>query len=291
MLDHEMHLAEGLRFQKLGMLEQALEHYDVAAKSSTDPAQVSEALRREALVYRAWCKWDKAVEAARQSATIAHTAKLDELYAEALNAEAIVHQERGEFDEAIALLRKSLASAATHRLRGITYQNMGSIAAQRADLAAAADCYRKSYRFFRRAKYQWGEAFALNNYAAVALDLGNLKLAEVVAGQAMAAARRVGDLELLGIAAMNSAEALAAQGRLDEAERLAVAALDYFVVEENNLRRAQCLRVIGDLKILRGERTAARPAYLQALQLAESVGSELESSRIRDCLELTEPSS
>ena len=289
MPDHQMHLDEGLRFQKLGMLEEALDHYESASRVTTEPALVGEALRREALVYRAWCKWDKAVEAARQSAAVARSANLHELHAEALNAEAIVHQERGDFDRAMSLLQEILDTAVSDKVRGITYQNMGSIAAQRADLAAAADYYRKSYRFFRRAKYQWGEAFALNNYAAVALDLGSLKLAEVVAGQAMAAARTVGDLELLGIAAMNAAEALAAQRRLDDAERLALAALDYFMVEQNDLRRAQCLRVIGDLKVMRGERTDARLAYADALQLAESVGSEVESSRIRDCLELTEP--
>ena len=69
--DPQARLEEGLRFQKLGMLEKALEHYQATVDSSNDPSVLAEAYRREAHVYRAWCKWDKAIEAAQRCARVA----------------------------------------------------------------------------------------------------------------------------------------------------------------------------------------------------------------------------
>ena len=288
MIDPRGHLEEGLRYQKLGMLDEALEQYRVAIDAAANPETISEAYCREALVYRAWCRWDDAISAARRSATVALSARLDDHYAQALNAEAIVHQERGAFDAAMALYEIIVRMRVSDRLHGITFQNMGSIAAQRADLEMARGYFRESQRHFARAGYPWGEAFALNNQAAIALDAGRLKEAEVIAGQAIIAAKKVGDLELLGIAMMNSAEALAPQGRVVIAEQLAVDALRYFEIEENDLRRAQCYRVLGDIKLLQSARDVAVDMYGRALGLAQSVGSDREVGRIRDALELVD---
>jgi ATP/maltotriose-dependent transcriptional regulator MalT len=163
---------------------------------------------------------------------------------------------------------------------------MGAIAAQRADLETAREYFRQSQRYFAQAGYPWGEAFALTNQAAAAQEAGHLKEAEVLAGQAIIAAKKVGDLELLGIAMMNSAEALAPQGRLVHAEQLAEDALGYFEIEENDLRRAQCYRVLGDIKMLQAFPREAQQMYGRALGLATSVGSEREALRIRDAMEL-----
>ena len=103
MLDPRGRLEEGLRYQKLGMLDEALEHYRVAIDAADDPEVVSEGYCREAFAYRAGCRWDEAINSARRSATVALGARLDEQYAKALNAEAIVHQERGAFDAAMTL--------------------------------------------------------------------------------------------------------------------------------------------------------------------------------------------
>jgi hypothetical protein len=169
---------------------------------------------------------------------------------------------------------------------GITFQNMGAIAAQRADLETARGYFRESHRYFARAGYPWGEAQALGNQAAAALDSGHLKEAEVLAGHAIVAAKKIGDLELLGAAMMNLAEAIGPQRRLDQAEALALDALRYFEIEENDLRRAQCYRVLGDIKVLQGCRGDAERLYSQGVGLACSVGSEREATRIRDAMEL-----
>ncbi len=289
MNDPRRPLEEGLRYQKLGMLDEALEQYRVAIDSATEPEIISEAFCRESLVYRAWCRWDEAIGSARRSATVALSARLDDHYAQALNAEAIVHQERGAFDAAMTLYEIIVRMRVSDRLHGITFQNMGSIAAQRVELDRARGYFRESQRHFARAGYPWGEAFALNNQAAMALDAGRLKEAEVIAGQAIVAAKKVGDLELLGIAMMNSAEALAPQRRLVPAEQLAEDALRYFEIEENDLRRAQAYRVLGDIKVLQGASDEAQAMYGRALGLAQSVGSEREVLRIRDAMMVAAP--
>lgn len=286
MLDPRNRLDEGMRYQRLGMLDAALEHYRVAIEAASDPEVLSEAYCRESLAYRAGCRWDEAIGSARRSATIALRARLDEQYAQALNAEAIVHQERGAFDSAMTLFEIIVRMTVSDRLSGITFQNMGAIAAQRADLVTAREYFRESQRYFARAGYPWGEALALNNQAAAALDAGHLKEAEVIAGQAIVAAKKVGDLELLGGAMLNLAEAVARQQRLDQAETLALDALRYFEIEENELRRAQCCRVVADIKVLQGARHEAQVMYARALGLAESVGSEREMLRIRDAMEV-----
>jgi tetratricopeptide (TPR) repeat protein len=275
-----------MRYQKLGMLQEALATYRVVMDSAVDPETISEAHFREAHVHRAWCRWDDAVLAARRSATVALQARLDDHYAQALNAEGIVHQERGAFDAAMAVYEIIVRMAVGDRLSGMVYGNMASIAAQRADLDTARKYFRESRLCWARAGYPPGEAAALNNHAAAALDAGRLKEAEVIAGQAIVAAKKVGDLELLGIAMMNAAEALAPQRRFGEAEPLALDALRYFEIEENDLRRAQCLRVLGDIKVLQGSRAEAETLYSQAADLAQSVGSEREATRIRDAMEV-----
>ena len=85
---------------------------------------------------------------------------------------------------------------------------------------------------------------------------------------------------------LNLAEALAPQRRLDQAEKLALDALRYFEIEENDLRRAQCYRVLGDIKVLEGCREDAQRLYSQGVGLARSVGSEREATRIRDAMEM-----
>jgi tetratricopeptide (TPR) repeat protein len=286
MLDPRGQLDEGLRFHKVGMLGKAIEYYEATAGGSDDPAVVAEAFCRAADAYRVWCKWDRGIEAARHAAGVAREAGLDALHAEALNAEAAVYLERGELNAAEPLLRRILDLTSDRRMRGIALQNLGSIAAQRADLRSAEDYFRRSYRTFRRAGYRWGEAFALNNFAAVALDMGRLKLALDLGLRAMEAAQRIGDFELLGIATMNAAEAHAAKGEVALGEALATTALGYFAAEDNAMRRAQCLRVLGDISVLKGDRLIASRFYEQALELAEALDSPFEASRLRDCLEV-----
>jgi tetratricopeptide (TPR) repeat protein len=169
-------------------------------------------------------------------------------------------------------------------VRGLALQNMGAIAAQREDLDAAERFFLDSYWHFRRAGYDWGVAFVLNNQAAAALDRGRYSSAATIARQAIEAARQVDDFELLGIATLNYAEALAALGDLARAETLAAGALGFFVLAKSDVHRAQCLRVLGDIYVKTGERPRARACYTQGLEVAIALGARVDVDKLRQAL-------
>jgi len=282
-------LDEGLRLQKAGLLEEALQLYDSASRSGDGTIRAM-ALCRRADLYRMWSRWDQAADSAREGAAVARKAGEYTLYAEAINAEANVYHQRGEFDAATPLYERVLELPVDDRVRGLALQNLGSIAAQREDLDGAERLFLDSYWHFRRAGYDWGVAFVLNNQAAAALDRGRFASAATIARQAMEAARHVDDFELLGVATLNYAEALAAQDDLAHAESLAAGALGFFVLAKSDLHRAQCLRVLGDIYARRGETSRARACYLQGLDVAVQLGSRVDTDKLRGALAQLGPS-
>ncbi|HET6702389.1 MAG TPA: tetratricopeptide repeat protein [Gemmatimonadaceae bacterium] len=282
-------LDEGLRLQKAGLLEEALQLYDAASRSADGTIRAL-ALCRKADLYRVWSRWEQATDSAREGAAVARKAGEYTLYAEAINAEANVYHQRGEFDAAIPLYERVLELPVDDRVRGLALQNMGSIAAQREDLDNAERLFLDSYWHFRRAGYDWGVAFVLNNQAAAALDRGRYASAATIARQAMEAARQVDDFELLGVSTLNYAEALAAQDDLAHAESLAAGALGFFVLAKSDVHRAQCLRVLGDIYVRRGETSRARACYMQGLEVAVPLGSRYDTDKLRESLARLGPS-
>lgn len=282
-------LDEGLRLQKAGLLEEALQHFDAAAHNDDETIRAT-ALCRKADLYRVWSRWEEATDCAREGAALARRAGAYSLYAEAINAEANVYHQRGEFDSAVPLYERVLEMPVDDRVRGLALQNMGAIAAQREDLDSAERLFLDSYWHFRRAGYDWGVAFVLNNQAAAALDRGRYASAAAISRQAMEAARHVDDFELLGIATLNYAEALAAQGDLARAETLAAGALGFFVLAKSEVHRAQCLRVMGDIYVQTGDRARARACYTQGLEVAVPLGARYDTNKLRDALARMGPS-
>lgn len=130
MLDPQSHPNEGIRYQKLGMLDEAVAEFRLAAAADDAPT-VAIRLCREALAWRAGCRWDETLDVARRSARIARESSRDCLHAEALNAEAMDHRERGDLD-ALALLDLILGMPFSAPVRGLAVQNRGSFEAQEA---------------------------------------------------------------------------------------------------------------------------------------------------------------
>src|SRR6266513_596103 len=114
-------LSEGLRAERAGALERALEAYRAVADSTSDPDARAEALTREASVHRTRCNWDDALKSARDAQEIARTADLPQRLAEAVVAEANVLICQGKFDTAIPKL-ELLAQNEDPRVRGIALQ-------------------------------------------------------------------------------------------------------------------------------------------------------------------------
>jgi tetratricopeptide (TPR) repeat protein len=278
-------LDTGIRYEAGGVPDKALEAFVAAEAAATDePAVRIEAMRRQADVLRTRCAWAKAVEAARRSAEAAKRAGEPILEAEALNAEAAVYQSRGDFAEATALYDAMLRMTPDDRIRGIALQNLAAIAAQSGDQVTAEQRFLESYQHFQAAGYRRGEAIALNNYGRCLLDQGDVDSAEPILEQAVAKAADLGDLELLALARLNFAEVRAQKDDLGRAEELASAALGYFGVTENRWRRVECLRLLGDIALRRGQPAHARAFFEAGLRSARELNARVEQQQLEERL-------
>jgi tetratricopeptide (TPR) repeat protein len=269
-------LADGLRAERAGALERALESYRSVASATEDPDTRAEALTREANVHRTRCNWDNALAAARAAQEIAAEAELPQRVAEAVIAEANILICLGDFATAIPKLEALVSESPDPRVRGNALQNLGSIRAESGQLRAAERAFSESLGNFHKAGYARGEAIALNNLGRLALDSKEATKAKTLLERALKLAREVEDSELAALASLNLAWALCSDGELDRSQDFAMAALGYFADCNNRWREIECLRLIGDINE-RGENfdDAAR-CYETALRLAEQIGSDVE---------------
>jgi len=280
MPDARASLERGLRLERGGVLDGALQAYATAADIATDPADRAEALRRQADVLRTRAEWGRALELARESAHVAGAAGLNDLLAEAINAQAAVRQCQGDLDAAARLYGQIPELSSDRRIRGIAHQNLGALAAMAGRHEEAALRFEESLTCFRASGYTRGVAIALVNLGRAALDQDDAVRAETVLRDAAAAAREVDDLDLAALALVNLAEAVLERGGYDQAEEHASSALGFFKVSGNRWRQIECLRMIGDIRRARGEADVARRSYTQALELARSIGAEPEIASV-----------
>lgn len=273
-------LDDGLRYEKAGMMDRALEQYLSALEHARDPSLVSESLRRQAHVYRTRCDWEEAIDAARRSAAAAHSAQSAPLLAEAWNAEAAVHQSRGDFDPAVVLYRQMLDAVQVGRIRGVALQNMAAICAMQGKQDEAEHHFRDAYAAFEAARDTWGMAHVLHNLGCLALDRSDPDTAEATLYEATTLAREIQDLELLALARLNRAEALLARGDLEKAELEVSASLGHFVSAGNDFRRTECLRVLGDIALRKDQPESARRFYQVALETADSIGAKVTREQL-----------
>ena len=276
-------LAEGKYAEQLGILERAIAAFQ-AASAAPDPIIAAEAFTRLADAYRSRAEWHAAIVAAQRGQEFARAAMDDPLLAHAIIAEANVLMCRGDFGEAKRLFDQVLVLTSDPLMRGLALQNCGSIFAQQGQLGAAERAFAESYGHFQRAGYRRGEAIALNNYGRVALDRGNVSLAQGLLTQALSNAREVEHAELIALVTLNLAEANVRQGSTDRAEDLASEALGFFSACGNRWREIECLRLIGSINEQRGFSQDAVRCYDRALALAKSVGATVEIRTLSDCL-------
>jgi tetratricopeptide (TPR) repeat protein len=277
-------LQAGIRAEQLGALDRAIASFTEASRAA-DPWLVSEALTRLADAHRSLNDWDVALQAARKAQSVARAARLDAQWTHALIAEANVFLCRGDFPEAKQLCEQALSATNDARLRGLALQNIGSILAQQGQLGAAERSFSESYGQFQRAGYRRGEAIALNNYGRVALDRGNIELAEGLLHQALTLARELEEAELIALATLNLAEALHSRGEHHKAEDLASEALGFFIACGNRWREVECLRLIGAINVGCSSMEHAVRCFERGLQLAEEIGAAGEIHALRQCLE------
>jgi tetratricopeptide (TPR) repeat protein len=272
-------LDEGLRFQKSGRFDEALACYrDVEA--SGDAALLSESLRRRAAIHHARSEWDEALETARRAAAVAREAGLVDQLAGALNAEAAVFLAVGRYDEAQGLLSRVLDSTSDRRSRGVAFQNLGFIAASQADFPTAKQHFMEAHRCYASAGLVWEEAYVLHNFGAAALEHASPRVAASLLEDAVGAAQRAEDLDLLALARTSLAEALTALGQLDEAERLAREAAAHFTRTGNRWRLIQSQQALATIALARGQRDEAVRLLRGALATAREIGVSQEEGPI-----------
>ena len=264
------HLERGFRLEQAGTPERALDIYRNALGLAIDPLDKAEARLRIARVLRDLARWDEATLESRAAARLAAATGAPDLSAEAMNVELGVLQFRGSYDEANALGQTALAMAREPRVRGITLQNLGLIAARQRDFVAADRLFAESVEALRAAQYDVGLAIALNNQAAAAKDMGDAERAVSLAMEAAAMCRRLNLLNVLLNAIQTQAFALVSLGDFAQAEELLTEALGYFASAQNRIGQAECLEVLGQLNEARGgSRETARRCYERAHDIAQ----------------------
>ena len=284
MPDTDEYLREGRRYEGHGVLDRALERYELAASESNDPAVIAEALTHKSRVHRCRSEWDLALASAREARGLAESAHLHSILIEATIAEANVLMCRGDFNEALAMFRSVLDGSSDARVRGIALKNIGSILWQQGQLGAAERALSESYGWFNRAGYELGEAMALNDHGRIALERGDPELAKQLLGQAEGLARENEDSELLALIKLNYAEALNVSGDHRRAEEQASTALGYFMASGNRWREIECLRLIGKINEQLGNYEHAQRSYERALALAEEIGAKQDLRLMRECV-------
>jgi tetratricopeptide (TPR) repeat protein len=277
-------LAEGVRAERMGALERALDAYREAASATIDPETRAEALTHQADVHRTRCEWEQGLSAARTAQEIAYRAQLLRRWADAIIAEANILICLGDFATAIPKLEGLVADSDDPRVRGIALQNLGSIRAESGQLRAAERAFSESLGNFHKAGYSRGEAIALNNLGRLAQDSKDPVRARPFLERAVKLAREVEDSELAAIASLNLAWALSAEGDLERSQDLAMAALGYFSDCNNRWREIECLRLIGDINERQNNFDDAVRCYEVGLKLAEQIGSQPEIRATRDKL-------
>lgn len=273
----------GRALEREGAFEQALEHFR-AASTADDPALAAEALRRMSDVHRGRSEWDAAIDASRRAQQMARAAGLHDALADARIAEGNALMCRGDFDAAIPIFVAVMRQTHAPRVRGIALQNLGSMLAQQGQYDEAERAFAESSECFEQIGYRRGMAVALNNQARVAIDRGDPDTATEILTRALALAQTVGDAELMALVQLNEAEALGALRAYERAELLASAALGHFSQSGNRWRQIECLRLLGSLRVDRGDHEGARACLDRGLALANEIGTPREAAQITERL-------
>jgi len=277
------YLDRGFRLEQAGTATRAAESYRHALTLDPSPVEAAECRLRLSRALRALAQWDEAIEQAREAERLGRAIGDDDLAAEALNAEAGVHLMRGDFEVAESLARCALVDAQSARVRGITLQNLGYVAAARKEYPRAKNYFADSLQAFRESGYELGIAVALNNAAAMSRDMGDPNRALELSRESAAICRRLNALNVLLAAVQNQARALAELGSFDEAEGLLTEALGHFTSAKNVIEQAACLESLGDLCAARsGDAQTALRCYQRALDLATAAQDRALSDRLRE---------
>ncbi len=262
-------LADGIRYERGGVVERARECFEaVVQREGDDPATVAEAWWRLANLHRLHSSWSDALDSARTSARIAREHGLANTEADALNIEGAVFYMRGEYDTARDLYKRTLELASTQGTRAKALQNLGAVAAMERHFDDGERLFAESREAYRAAGDARGEANSLLNMGRLQLDRGLPDLAIVTLGKAVIAARATGDLEMHAAALLNHGMVLSELGLIEDAEERITIAYGQFTIADIPVQRVLCLMQLAAMAAGRNEPTGARLCLEHARDVA-----------------------
>jgi len=254
-----------------------------AADATGEPAVLSEALRRYAIIRHHRGESGDAREMCRRAHTAALAAGLNLLAAEALNTLGGIGLETdGVADVRAHFLRALELGGESRRLRARVEQNLGILANIQGDFEEALSRYGRSLEAYRAADDEQGCAIAYHNLGMASLDRQEFDAAERYFRQSLEIARRAGDAYLEGLCLVNHAKVHVARERYEDARGNAETALAVFDRVGVESAKADAYRVLGMVYRETGRHALAESRLRSAIDLAVAAGSalnEAEASR------------
>ena len=262
----------------------AAESYTAAiAAAAEEPAVLSEALRRLAIIRHRRGESADARELCRRGLAVAEAAGNNLLTAEALNTLGGIGLETDGLAEVRDhFLRALELGGESRQLRARAEQNLGILANIHGDFEEALTRYRRSLEAYQACDDEQGCAIAYHNLGMTSLDRREFDAAERFFHHSYEIARRAGDAYLEGLCLVNHAKVHVARERYEDALRNAEAALVVFDRVGAESAKADAYRVIG-MVYRETERHALAESRLRAaIDLSVTAGSalnEAEASR------------
>ncbi len=259
------------------------------AQGDGDSATLSEVFRRMAVAHHIRGEPARARDLGEQSLRIAREAGSEALSAEALCTLAGFDLEAGCLDAASRRYARALAlSGGDAALRARIRQNLGIIATERGDAAAALAHYGDAIEAFVQAGDVRGRAMAHHNLGIIHSDRGEWPEAADCFALSLKLADSVGDPRLAGLCRLNLAEVYLGEGDTVRALASAEAALGIFSELGANLHLADAYRVIGRIRHREGQRALAVASLRTALEMAKVTGAGLSATAAERELEALE---
>ncbi len=282
--DPRAQLAAGLRAERAGRIEAALDHYAAALEriAESDAAIRSEALRRLAVIHNLRGEAEVARDLAQRAYKIAMRASAKREGAEALNALAGFALESGDMTLSARYYgqARDLAAGTPELMQHIEH-NLGILANIRGDCAQASAHFRVALVAAERIGDALQAAMALHNLGMICVDLGQYTEAEAYFERALLSSLALGQRHLEGLCRLNLAETHLLQGRGAIARGDAEAAVTIFEGLDSRRDKGAANRILGMIF-----RDSDRPALAEsklasAIQIARSTSCPLSEAEAR----------
>jgi tetratricopeptide (TPR) repeat protein len=281
------------RLEREGSAREALSAYDLAVtllEAHRPSAQLADILRWKGTLLRELGNPSAAEPVYTRSLAISRSLPYAGGIANALNCLAIVAQRRGDVKQARRLYAEAALNAVhagERRLFGMIEQNLGALAmVQGADKDALAR-FRLSLRGFRDAGDEEGACWVLCNVGRLNMLAGDLDEAERASQEALALAKRLGDLPLTEAVELSRVEILLARGLVADAERVCRHGVAMAEHRGDRAHHAESLRLLALVGRERGELESATRSLDEARTMARESEDALLCAEVeRDAGEL-----